>query len=713
MHGDFQELAGIFSLAILWRYRGLAPKDTSGNMPLELSKNLIPTKEKILERYPEGLFLALVKTSIFRHFKILYERDRRDREKRGLAAPAMRSSTVQGSTPADGDTTTGQYKTPQSNKSVSGEANQTGERDDEARSKSQLTELSIDVDHYNTGIAGIDSASPTFDEKSAPPISEAGVASFPRAPKIPNGQTKGTCPICKQEFPAEELQGAKWIVHATKDIKPYVCIHKSCMPDIQFFERRRDWIDHMHKFHEPQWIQFMHKPSRWKCSLCCSLSAAEFFSEEEVKMSFREHLKQSHPHTDTKELHHLVDNCEVLGYRSPEHCPICGTLHQPAIPLEPQSETTSGSGSKGTEDAAQSQHEPKVRFAAPETPNGEDEECPAESSSLNSQDWRSSTRATDGQGVENCIAEHLRALALTFSARLIDDDDGDQPHSDLTSSRSLDGDWPEPESLPQEDYGHDPPRLFLGICDEIDRFPIPDEEKAEMRECIAKNLHDLCEKSDEQVRWNFDWVDGYRVIEPNISEDERKRLFPDYCCPENWSDLRSRVSEVQKVDDHEVENTAELPVEAVTTAEVLFEFEKNTELLLKADAELPFKVDKTAELPFEVNKTAELPSDVEKTAELPFKVEKTTELPFKVKKTAELPIKVEKTAELPFEIAKNVKYPRGSPKRNRFPTLQEICANLNIWGDAGHKKAMKHARDNQDEKRIRPKIPLRDKKRVG
>lgn len=196
---------------IFWRYRGLLPKDQSGNIRLKISEDLIPTKEKILERRPEGLFPALVKTSIVRHFRILYERDRRDREKRELLAATMRSSTPQGANPADGDIITGQYKSPQLNKSTLGEVKKTAERDDEARSENQLTELSIDVNRYNTGIAGIDSASPTSDEKPAPPISEAGVASFPRAPKIPNGETKGTCPICKQEFPAEELQGAKWM----------------------------------------------------------------------------------------------------------------------------------------------------------------------------------------------------------------------------------------------------------------------------------------------------------------------------------------------------------------------------------------------------------------------------------------------------------------------------------------------------------------------
>ena len=198
-------------MVILSRYRGLGPKDRPENMPLEISEDLIPTKEKIMAPRPEGLFLALVKTSIVRHFRILYERNRRDREERRLASPAMGTQTPQVSEPTKGDTIPRQFILPQSNKSASGEANQTAERDDEAQSEKQPTILSIDVDGFNTGIARTDSGRTGVREKSAPPISEAGVASYLRAPKIPDGQKEGTCPICKQVFPAEELKGVNWM----------------------------------------------------------------------------------------------------------------------------------------------------------------------------------------------------------------------------------------------------------------------------------------------------------------------------------------------------------------------------------------------------------------------------------------------------------------------------------------------------------------------
>jgi hypothetical protein len=210
-HDDFQNLCRTFSMVILSRYRGLGPKDGPEGMTLEISEDVIPTKEKIMAPRSEGLFLALVKTSIVRHFRILYERNRRDREKRGLASPGMETQTPQFSKPAKGDSISRQFNLSQSNKMVSGEAIEATERDDKARSEKPPTELSIDVDGFNKGIARTDSGSTGAREKSGSPISEAGVASYPREPKIPDGQTEGTCPICKQMLPAEELKGAKWM----------------------------------------------------------------------------------------------------------------------------------------------------------------------------------------------------------------------------------------------------------------------------------------------------------------------------------------------------------------------------------------------------------------------------------------------------------------------------------------------------------------------
>ncbi|QYT06300.1 hypothetical protein H0G86_013158 [Trichoderma simmonsii] len=477
---DFQRLSRTFSKVILSRYRGLRPEDQPENMPLEIA-DLIPTKEKVLAQRPEGLFLALMKTSIVRHFRILYERGRIDREKKLLAAPAMKASKSQGSNLADGDTIQRQYGPSQSDKLVPHGANQTAERENETRSENQPTALSIDMDSYITRIARLESASTSAHEKSVPPIAEASVVSYPRAPKIPYGQKEGICTICRQVFPAEELKNANWIVHATKDIKPYVCISKDCMSNIQFFERRRHWIDHMHRVHTPLWIRYLHNLLRWNCSLCDLDSAAVFVSEEEVKASFIEHLQQSHPCIEKMERQYLISNSVVPQPRSSESCPICGILHQPR--------------------------------------DDENKKFSLEGSSLKPSNRRS-TRATDDHRVENCIAEHLRELALIFSAHLIDDDDDDQQGPDVLSGQNSDG-----------------------------------------HQFEFKNLLDFYLRSDEQRNSHFDQIDDYGAIEPNISDEEWERLFPDNRISREGGDLWSRASNIEELEYREVKNITELPFE--------------------------------------------------------------------------------------------------------------------------------------------------------
>jgi hypothetical protein len=211
---DVQDVIKNFSWIILWRYSGLRPRDDeTQQVPLVVTKDHIPAKEKVLVQHPEGLFLALVKTSIVRHYRILYERSRNKKEKREPAAPAVSApelSLPQGFNPPEGDTVPRQANHIQSNERAPDKANQTAEPSDEAQSETQPTVLSINVADYNAEIARIGSGSTNAHEKPALSISEAGMAAFPREPKIPDGHKTGTCPICRQEFPTEKLKGANW-----------------------------------------------------------------------------------------------------------------------------------------------------------------------------------------------------------------------------------------------------------------------------------------------------------------------------------------------------------------------------------------------------------------------------------------------------------------------------------------------------------------------
>lgn len=301
----------------------------------------------------------------------------------------------------------------------------------------------------------------------------------------------------------------------------------------------------MHKVHTPLWIRYLHNSLVWDCSQCHSISPEEFISREEMKSSYEKHLQQYHSDIEKREWQHLVSSSVVPQPRPSENCPICGTLHLPRVipQLKTQSEAmketiragTQVSKHRSTTDSSKR----RVMFAAPEASDDEDRKHSTEISSPKSSAWRS-TRATDDHGVENCIAEHIRALALNFSTRLIDDDQRD---SDVPSSRSSDSDQLELEDLPEIGSEDDPPRIPSGKCDEIDHFSIPNEEKIEMKNCIARNIQALCAKSDEQINWNFNWVDGFRDIEPNLSNVELKRLFPDSQSPGTegiWSGMNSK-----------------------------------------------------------------------------------------------------------------------------------------------------------------------------
>ncbi|KAI1086171.1 hypothetical protein F5B19DRAFT_182434 [Rostrohypoxylon terebratum] len=220
-HKDFPEILEIFSMVILSRYSGLGWKERSGN--IGGLKELTPTPEQIMAPRPEGLFLALVKTSVVRHFKILYERNRRDREQARIPEPVTGNDMRQ------------QFVSPRLSKSATGAVNPTAgqdRQDNDEQSVKPPTVLSIDVDCVNKEIARTDSGNAMTSEKSVdyvPPISEAGVTMYPMAPKISDGEKEGTCPICLQVFPAEELKGDKWIKHATKDINPYTCIFEESL----------------------------------------------------------------------------------------------------------------------------------------------------------------------------------------------------------------------------------------------------------------------------------------------------------------------------------------------------------------------------------------------------------------------------------------------------------------------------------------------------
>lgn len=206
-HNDFEEICRIFSRIILARYHVFRPENTS----IFIDEDLIPSKDDIMAPRPASLFLALVKSSVVRHFRILYERGRRDREKTKHSRPEDGTRETQGSKLLEEGKIERRPIQQRPSGTTAAAPNYSTDVGDETKSENQPTLLSIDVDEYKKGIARTDSDSLGPRDKPAPPISEAGVAFFPPAPKISDGEKEAACPICQQVFPAEELRGGRWM----------------------------------------------------------------------------------------------------------------------------------------------------------------------------------------------------------------------------------------------------------------------------------------------------------------------------------------------------------------------------------------------------------------------------------------------------------------------------------------------------------------------
>ncbi|KAF8861598.1 putative subtilisin, partial [Acephala macrosclerotiorum] len=302
---DYKDIVRRFSTIILARYRGLGPTD----MPMFIRLEDLPSCEDIMRPKPLGLFFALVKCSVVRHYRIIYERNETDKDNKKalLEAPLAEEP-----------------KPPEDN------SDRTTERPNKRA-----------------------------------PVSEAGIALYPRPPKLSEGQKDATCPICKKVLSANEFENLSWISHVNKDIKPYVCISEECMPNLQFFESRASWIDHMHKKHTTQWIRYLHNTFFWNCPVCHVHSPTEFTSKGEMEENLVEHMRGSHSDVvEESDRQYMASLSGVPQHRPVDICPICG-----------------------------------------EQSDDEDIKRPSEV-------VRDPSKTTRLTGVEKCIGDHLKALAF-------------------------------------------------------------------------------------------------------------------------------------------------------------------------------------------------------------------------------------------------------------------------------------------------------------
>jgi len=292
------------------------------------------------------------------------------------------------------------------------------------------------------------------------------------------------------------------------------------MPNLQFFEDSFSWINHMHKTHTTQWVRYLHNAFIWSCPVCGDISPTEFASKQEMEQNLLRHFAESH--SGVVEESRRRDIASVSGI--PQHCPmyicpICGEHHHektpPELPSTPDRESTylkEGEDPTARESTKALGSKKKQRFDVPMESNG-DEEVRTTQGSMPPTADRASKRSRP-IGVEKCISEHLKGLAVYFLNHLIEVETDDE--DDTNSNESADTLLLGVLSLPSVGSKADPPQFQPA---EYDGPPITNKEKEEVKICMERNSKELLESCD--------WDHSRRIPDPELSPDKLEDFFPD------------------------------------------------------------------------------------------------------------------------------------------------------------------------------------------
>jgi len=168
----------------------------------------LPSPDEVMKPKPRGLFHSLVKSSVIRHYRIAYERHKiRNVNQEPIPELAAEEHDAPRESDFDGDKS--EPIRPTSREFTTPEESQPSKPSDETQSESQTQPLSIQLTMFKEKFG--EEASNYEHRAGRPPASEAGQASYPRAPKISDGQTEATCPICRKILPADDFEGESWM----------------------------------------------------------------------------------------------------------------------------------------------------------------------------------------------------------------------------------------------------------------------------------------------------------------------------------------------------------------------------------------------------------------------------------------------------------------------------------------------------------------------
>lgn len=133
---------------------------------------------------------------------------------------------------------------------------------------------------------------------------------------LPNcGRDRNQKPLEVSDSPAYVLENGNtetlffsWTrKHVFRDLRPYVCVEKSCQKPNVHYARRIEWINHMEQDH---W-------RRWSCSFECSETFPTW-------NTFRAHVQSSHGHVIPVDGMRAWEATSLLrNFDIPEACPLC------------------------------------------------------------------------------------------------------------------------------------------------------------------------------------------------------------------------------------------------------------------------------------------------------------------------------------------------------------------------------------------------------
>lgn len=151
-----------------------------------------------------GLFRALFKTIIFRHYRMIYERERRQKDLNPPPLPEQEESPevpIDQELPAPEKPSMGEPKAPVVKPALK------NIQDNKSESTSPNT---IDGARLKANIENPEGQeSQSGDETYS--ASESGQVIYPRPPQFPEGAEKGICTLCGQELPIDTFKDAEWM----------------------------------------------------------------------------------------------------------------------------------------------------------------------------------------------------------------------------------------------------------------------------------------------------------------------------------------------------------------------------------------------------------------------------------------------------------------------------------------------------------------------